>query len=813
MTKPRALRLTAHSRPVRAAFLVDPDTLPIEAFDGLVERCMEAWGGGYWPIIPTDGETISDDYWRLLRFTDPDLITSAVDLAPQLQEELKTRFGPATLEVNPVRPEDSNPRVRENWRITPLASVLVLRYHYGRPAVFPSDTPLLWFRERTNERLDFRNRHVRPEFPARRFVQQNFGYPHVSWPLEHELRSLPHREIHLADTPAAEIIRQLTGARYLPYNSLCRLHARRPFEPKYLASPYHAVVVGDSIGDLIRAWNRRVASFPIGQVLWLPTSLAGDHDFLDALSQWAMHVLGDSSNSPRGILVESASVDAAELAPLAQVLKKVQRVSIETYDESGFPFSGRPPYDGPTPFGTNDRQFSDEPRMSVELSSVTDGDEALVSPVVPPFVAVTTKGGAWMVDLDIIDGVAPVRSTNEVRRWRLPRRMELARMFVPRGTYPSVWRIGYTKMPSYSVTVERPMLSIRIPDHWHLASAILAPSHREESSRSSSVRIDYIRPSEQGKRFRAAVGLFGDIYTAGQYLCNSFWRDLLLRAAGDPIASREEQASQALQLLRTERTSSDEELAEKLASVLHRVQRRSGDTIDRAHIKSLYYQAINAAFPNESKENRPSFEEYGWQDFIDLVEWGVFLQGADLRCPICSLTRWHSVDALAREIRCPECLNQFSLPTDPGWAYHLNGLVRTALADEAVLPVIDAAHAIAKEARTHAVVFPPIDLYRSPDDPFADHMGPAFTDLDLFILRDGQLVVGEVKSSARGFSTVQLQTLGAVVAEIRADEVILAAPAESWSEQNESEIKAILTPLIPGDTEIRILQLAPDRFW
>ena len=696
MASSNVLRISALSRPVRAAFLVDPDTLPPKAFDGLIETCMGAWGGGYWPVVPTDGRSISEDYWRLLTLTDPDVVTAAVVLSDDLRHALETRLAPAHLGVRSVLAGDAHPVVRTEWPVSPLRSVGVLRYHHGQAHLFSSEDPLVWFREQHVQPRPATPWEVppRPTYPGRRFVQRNFGYPRVSWPLEHELKTLTSREVSLVGLTAADALAGLAEGRGLYYRALCRQHAPRPFSPAHVGSLAHVVVVGDAVSDAVRAWNRTVTSHPSGQVLWVPGELAGDPEFLQAFEAWAERRWAGSSGAPRGVHVETSSLDSADLAPLVEALGDVQPVTVGAFDAYALPFSGSP--------GTHLSFGIRSLPLSGQVTAVATEGAAEVPTPVPPVAMQADAGGAWMVDLDVIDDVSAAPYVNVEPRWRLPRRTDLVRPFLSRGAYPLAYRVVRGGLPSVSATVGEAVVTLRVPDPWAVADALAVTADPN-----GGVAVGLLDLSVQGQRFRAATELFGGIYQAGRTLSRSFWRDQLLRAAGDPVALREEQTAAVRRALDRRGDLTDDQLALSIASTLHRSPRRTGDSVQEKTLRGAYNQATSRAFQGEPKDQRPTFEEDGWPHFEGLVERGVFLQGCDLRCPSCGLLRWHPVDALARTVQCPECLRPFRLPADPGWSFRLNGLVRSALTDDAVLPVIDAAYMIAKEARTHALVFPP----------------------------------------------------------------------------------------------------------
>jgi len=64
----------SRARPCRLAFLLDPENCPPELLDTLFQTNYDLWGGRFNPLIPVRKGVISDGYWALLRYVDPDII-------------------------------------------------------------------------------------------------------------------------------------------------------------------------------------------------------------------------------------------------------------------------------------------------------------------------------------------------------------------------------------------------------------------------------------------------------------------------------------------------------------------------------------------------------------------------------------------------------------------------------------------------------------------------------------------------------------------------------------------------------------------
>jgi len=68
----------ATPRPRKIAFFINPLNCPTKLFDAIIEFNTNCWGGRYNPIIPIVDGNISEDYWKLLKFSDPDIIYAFV---------------------------------------------------------------------------------------------------------------------------------------------------------------------------------------------------------------------------------------------------------------------------------------------------------------------------------------------------------------------------------------------------------------------------------------------------------------------------------------------------------------------------------------------------------------------------------------------------------------------------------------------------------------------------------------------------------------------------------------------------------------
>ena len=85
-------------RPMRIAFLVNPESTSLEEIDQIIDYNRSLWGGRFNPIILTDGQSIHDKWWQFLRDIDPDVIKPLLHLDAELIEKIENFLSPLVIE-------------------------------------------------------------------------------------------------------------------------------------------------------------------------------------------------------------------------------------------------------------------------------------------------------------------------------------------------------------------------------------------------------------------------------------------------------------------------------------------------------------------------------------------------------------------------------------------------------------------------------------------------------------------------------------------------------------------------------------------
>ena len=86
------------SRPQRIVFMIDPSAEgATDTIIQFINFANKSWGGGYYPIVPTDGKKI-DAYWRrLLYHYDPDIVCTTLNLDSDLISSIHQKIVPCRI--------------------------------------------------------------------------------------------------------------------------------------------------------------------------------------------------------------------------------------------------------------------------------------------------------------------------------------------------------------------------------------------------------------------------------------------------------------------------------------------------------------------------------------------------------------------------------------------------------------------------------------------------------------------------------------------------------------------------------------------
>ena len=180
-------------------------------------------------------------------------------------------------------------------------------------------------------------------------------------------------------------------------------------------------------------------------------------------------------------------------------------------------------------------------------------------------------------------------------------------------------------------------------------------------------------------------------------------------------------------------------------------------------------------------------------DLIDtLISQSVLHRGLVLKCEFCRSTDWFGIAELTNEFRCKRCsraqvyrqFHALSRP-EPSWFYKLDEIVFKALGNDMLVPVLTL-HQLKKGAASF--------LY-SPDIEVLDSASKEqLFELDICCIPEGELTIGEAKKNNRLGKTAreewaEINKYFDLAQKIGVTQVVFATYSERWRDETERMIR------------------------
>ncbi|MDP3723551.1 MAG: hypothetical protein Q8R91_08655 [Candidatus Omnitrophota bacterium] len=795
------LNVTTVSRPKRIAFLVNPLATTDDELNQLIRYSVGLWGGRFHVIIPTTGDTIEEDWWKLLTIVDPDIIYSLLPLT----DPLVRKINKAILPVRIIEPTPKNRERGERQRypihsgeIGALETSDIIRFHHADP------------RKLSRRAFFYCIKDFWEDTVQRRFVLRNFGaLPNVVG-IADAFRDVPHEEIELQPKQVVlgENIHKLVLRRLASHENdpvcpidLARLYVQRVYRPKWndFARGFH-FVLGDSPLDVIYAWNRAAVSelFNGRETLWVPAEFAQDEEFLKLASEWIRRAFWGRDHDQVGNVV-SYSVEDQELSRVAKVMQEALGFHFRIARLASHQF--------PSP-DMESRPWVEGRRT--EQVPLLNGCGLAGSPR-PSFLTNGHPQQGWMVDVEVRHRSGDYsRSIAHFTHldWRLPKRSCAAPTLFgnQRGS-----RVVNGGVPSVAVQVEDEAFEVQIPSDEAMIFACLGRRYTNTSEEHQQPKPQFteMRISDKGRYLQGLLRLFGDVASAGSWFEDPFWRTVFLRMAGRPGEYNQRRAEAIKERIETffskdttpiePKSPRIDQLAEELAQD-PTVSDPEPEIMQRKGLRSIFNQ-----LRSEALQKRPDDGYWKARDEFDeelehLLNAKIMLQGAKVRCPHCFTTEWRVVDDLSSEMRCNGCLFRFSFPLAPEWSFQLNDLVGNALKKHGTLAVLHTLYKLNSSPHGPFLFVPCQDIFKRDQT-------RSFTDLDIVAIRNCRVIIGEVKSSPVGFKSSDFDKLRQVAEDLAPDEVLIAAPGEEWPSDVMAEIHRLRDALSSQEIEVEELLL------
>jgi hypothetical protein len=731
------------ARPRRIAFLVDPSASDIgEILDSIADFSYETWGGVYNPIIPVHDGDLFPNFRALLEVADPDVFYSYAQIKEATISEISRRFNPTRMIQH---------RLGGGYDVWVMGQAT-------------TENEIVDSRGRSwAKRAAVITRH--PEQEKDRFIDRNFGFSRLAYKLRAEGQqvaiTLPtlNRQLLCKTVAQGSSISPRSLSFMAPKKNELAVSARRLGEL--------LILYGDSAWNFIHFWNEAhrhgFSELPWRvEILWLPNELAcssGIEPVLDIIKEQLRHGLRDPALGIRILSYDHGPAETTAMGGLIEnafgnrVCLEVETMRPQDYDP-GIVVPHRPT----------------KPN-SPQHDHVRGNRFFLLPPLRSPS---TTQHDVWMADIrmESLD-----EGTNPVGWWALPMRRNLATLL--HDHTPA--RIAIGGVLSVEVSTRTQKVEVRLPSSMEMFTELL--TRQSEYFNTTDMRYPlreypperFVDISDKGKYFDGVVGLFGSLRIAGYWLTHPFWRGLL-NEYSSPRSS-----DQALSKLEKDIAKSAEEFIKGYPSDKERAVSRLSATAMRSlrsipQLRSTFtyqdltkkWKAYLGAIPlgDQSAAQCESLEG----SLAELTANKIFLQGYKIRCPKCLSTSWYHIDEVGAELPCQGCRQRIPLPIELPWSYQVNELVRTALREHGIDPVIRTSYRLIGEAKNFFRLLAGVELHE-----MADQETAPIGEFDICWVSDGKFGIAEVKTSAKDFTDNECAKIARLSAEVRPDEILIAA--------------------------------------
>jgi hypothetical protein len=810
MVPQNLINVTSISRTKRVAFLVDLKSIDNDNINEIIRYSITTWGGRYHAIIPASKEEIKPSWWNLLIHLDPDIIYSLLTLDDKLIERINRHILPAKIIEHDVT-QDTKPHRISTFDIRALGIEDIPRFIWKTREKGPFFEPhFFYIKEASKDNIN-----------SKSFVLRNFGtFPEVvNFTSNALFPDMPHIVIDPGEMNPIEILSDIfekdstkLSRSIMPIDH-CRMYASRNYSLEFdsFVRGFH-LVVGDHPMDAIYSWNRALNSeFNIGRdVFWLSEAHSKEDALLQVLSKWIQRTFWGSDNIKYGKVI-SYSADISLLQSVAEKMQNYARFSFQAdrLNPDSFPLpNAREYFYSPNLFESDTSRQLDK----VALSE----NKGFVRFQRPQFLLKGHPQFGWMVDLEIEYHPERYSSwTNTRPIWRLPKRLGLASKFFAEHPFES--RIIKRGLPSIGVTTQSTNIHIRIPSDY----GVIWTWFERYSNRTRMRALDPpifrgLRISDKGKYLQGLLRLFGNVYHAGSAFEDPYWRNVLLLLSGRPnfkddLELRKKRAFETLndildknELPIKKGSPEINQIAEELARCLTLRDYESRVLTKKQLVSNFAKFRVEGLKkdPNDGYWNTYyKFDENKERDLQDSLKDKILLQGAELSCPHCGSRHWYVVDDLRSDMRCNGCLFGFPLVDSPEWSFRLNDLVTNALRRHGILAVLQTLYKQQQMLNEMFLFLPCQDIFKKTNGE------EPFTDLDIVVIKEGKFIIGEVKSDPGGFKQSDFDDLKVVGIDLVPDEIVLAAPGDSWPNQVLKEANKLAEDLKPLEIKVSPLLL------
>lgn len=797
------------SRPIRYAFIVDPKSIDVsKQLSDIFQFSLRMWGGRLNAIIPLIEGTISQKWWEIFKICDPDKVVICTPLSEDIIKKIYTNINPAEIIILNDRYPILAPRQ------CPVGALEIPKFQernssYGKRKKY--------YCIKSN-RKDGSEKH--------RFIEVNFGCYDDIVLVSDSFKNINSKEILLAsESDPLKLIDEISSLydeKAIFPMDICEVYSSKPYKAEYDSfSSSLQIIVGNSPLDLIYFWNRYLYTEGHNgrDTVWIPPEILADEESADKIGKWISSSYYGGGNGSNLAHIVSFSADNLDIYA-KKLQKNFHSIDIKTKKM----FAECPPSILSIPdYGATENLNGLSDHLTSMYRGIFENGSFSISPRKPPFYCSDSSRFAnsyFAVDFKIEHTFK--RFENITETLQIPQRF--GNSFSIFGYAPKQFsrinRLGY---PTRIVDTQSNGLELSIPS----VQKILAhysydiPKTVETNVWYNKKSKFHLQESEDGIELKKLIDLYGNLDELGQFLEDPFLTKLSFTLSNIMNLEGDNQAKfQKIKLTINE-----------LFDIALPGTKINDDTISTcAHILD---ERMNIFFnkPNQERSIKKLFNLFGtlrsqainenenlnfwnaYKKFADAHEEllehfyqkGIFLQGFCQQCPFCSHTDWYNIAVVSNRINCNSCSSSFHLKLAPEFQIRINESVATAFKKNSYIYVAWALYHLQRDSISSSF------QYLHSHDIFPNGEKNKLTDLDLIIIKNGKLGIGEVKSDP--ISLLQNNTfekLEKAASLLLPNEVYVSAPVKkSWPEDvikavekmrkrlEVLEIKTILYPIPP----------------
>lgn len=732
------------------------------------------WGGKYYPIIPVENNTIEPSYVSIMEVVDPDIIYYTKNINIHSIKQLNVKVYPHSyIEFDENRPP----------QLYGINVYSLLQSYFGNSSFYRQKVNLVQFEHSVSNKLST-------------FYEVNFGignpYPEEAAYMEgFKVKNLDNETILDANTLLTSETNYFRSVLSGYLASTSYLNAEKDFE----ANLFELIVYDEANGfdDLLYFWNRQLYQEP-GQSL--KQIIVSKSELISLSDNKSFGTLLNNLAFGKTIYIVSKSIKQSELKQLVDNLtQKITFLNVKIISPIAFPYSVRQILNSRYEQEQFDRNLLFDKNAYLPIT-------------MPHFLNNLTESGYFSFDLTFIK--EEVQSSNNI----LFPYYTLVHSLVAKEK----GRVNRKHILSFKLDQSKKGLEVTLPSELEIFKSRIHILQKDDDLIYTSVQHSEI--SSAGMKLSSFFKLFNyEWLDISNYIQDKFWLNLL--------KGKSDYKDIELKIKRTvEETLYDKPYQESdfvvnqnkegiIESKFYK-NNLSGDGIfSYLDIQSLLfcvYYAYRDKIELNIKEQLPNFSidfKFISDAIVEdlnriikpslqyLVSINALFIGIKIKCNNCGSNLWYSIDELSRKMTCKGCRDTVMPKIESPYYYKVNDVILNNLMNDQknlkkdfhgnyvvikTLLYIKENHESNKNSFLYSPCFDIV--IHDQEAPFKK------TDIDILAIKDGKLIAGEAKVSARDFNTKVINQLIWVGKNIMPDKLILAYQNGHFDKDKLERIKA-----------------------